>query len=235
MEKRRRTSWSVTIPQKLLQRANIENEFHVRKAGTKMAVRITHSSLLVPQLVEWNSVLSQSPYKSQASCRFTYFSPLLLFTHPITTILFLYWSMKFQTTIFYCKSEVKLTRRLFLLTLPFVTYCHVYECDYKRGLDWWSDLLGSLIERVTIFYNSQSHYSPQSRFHLPLLGSGFQRRTFSNSQTLSLTNQQNSTQRTLTNCPAYNISARTTHKKNTVPLFLCNYCRRNMLVCEAVT
>jgi hypothetical protein len=24
-----------------------------------------------------------------------------------------------------------------------IPYCHVYECDYRWGLDWWMDLLAT--------------------------------------------------------------------------------------------
>jgi hypothetical protein len=34
---------------------------------------------------------------------------------------------------------------------------HVMECDYRRVLDWWSDLLNSLIQRVTTLSSSVLH------------------------------------------------------------------------------
>jgi hypothetical protein len=37
-----------------------------------------------------------------------------------------------------------------------ILYCHDFS-DYRRGLDWWSDLLDSLIQRVTTLYSSLLH------------------------------------------------------------------------------
>jgi hypothetical protein len=37
-------------------------------------------------------------------------------------------------------------------------YCHDF-CVYRRGLDWWPDLLESLIRRVTTLYSPLSHAS----------------------------------------------------------------------------
>jgi hypothetical protein len=57
----------------------------------------------------------------------------------------------------------------------------MYECDYRRGLDWWLDLLYTLIQRVTTLYRSLLHthtlISTVTSSRL-LFGSGFQRRTF---------------------------------------------------------
>jgi hypothetical protein len=53
--------------------------------------------------------------------------------------------------------------------------------DYRRGLDWWSDLLDSLIQRVTTLYSSLLHTHTlvsTATSSLPLRGSGFQQRTF---------------------------------------------------------
>jgi hypothetical protein len=65
------------------------------------------------------------------------------------------------------------------------TYCHMYECDYRRVLDWWPDLLDSLIQRVTTLYSSLLHTHTHTHTHvstvtssLPLRGNGFQCRTF---------------------------------------------------------
>jgi hypothetical protein len=57
----------------------------------------------------------------------------------------------------------------------------ILECDYRRVLDWWSDLLDCLIQRVTTLYSTLLHtHSLVSTVtsSLPLLGSSFQRRTF---------------------------------------------------------
>jgi hypothetical protein len=57
-------------------------------------------------------------------------------------------------------------------------YCNVTECDYRRVLGWWSDLLDSLIQRVTTLYTSLLHTLVSTvTSSLPLLGSGFQRWT----------------------------------------------------------
>jgi hypothetical protein len=34
------------------------------------------------------------------------------------------------------------------------SYSHVYDCEYRRVLDWWLDLLESLTQRVKWLYNS---------------------------------------------------------------------------------
>jgi hypothetical protein len=47
--------------------------------------------------------------------------------------------------------------------------------DYRRSLDWWPDLLHTLIQRVTAIYSSLVSAVTSS---LLLLGSGFQRRKF---------------------------------------------------------
>jgi hypothetical protein len=62
------------------------------------------------------------------------------------------------------------------------TYYHLLDCDYRRGLDWWLDLLHAVdtardyILQFTITHTLllMSTVTPS----LPLLGSGFQRRTF---------------------------------------------------------
>jgi hypothetical protein len=57
----------------------------------------------------------------------------------------------------------------------------VTECDYRRGLDWQSDLLNSLMQHVTRLCSSllQTHtYQCPVTPSLPFLGSGFQRGTF---------------------------------------------------------
>jgi hypothetical protein len=57
----------------------------------------------------------------------------------------------------------------------------VIECDYIRDLGWWLDLLDSLINawlHFTFHYCTNTLVSTVT-FSLPLLGSGFQRRTFS--------------------------------------------------------
>jgi hypothetical protein len=57
---------------------------------------------------------------------------------------------------------------------------HVMECDYSRGFDWWPDLLHTLIQRITTLYISLLHTLMSTvTYTLPLLGRGFQRRTFS--------------------------------------------------------
>jgi hypothetical protein len=45
-------------------------------------------------------------------------------------------------------------------------YCHVYECDYRRGLDWWPDLLHPLIQRVTTLYKSLLHTHTSVHSHV---------------------------------------------------------------------
>jgi hypothetical protein len=58
-------------------------------------------------------------------------------------------------------------------------YCHVIECDYRRVLDLWPDLLHSLIQRATTLYSTLLHTLLSTvTSSLPLLGSGIQRRKF---------------------------------------------------------
>jgi hypothetical protein len=58
-------------------------------------------------------------------------------------------------------------------------YCNMTECDYKQVLGWWSDLLDTLIQRVTTLYNSLLHTLMSKVISSPpLLSSGFQQRTF---------------------------------------------------------
>jgi hypothetical protein len=40
------------------------------------------------------------------------------------------------------------------------------ECDYRRGLDWWPDLLDSLIQRVTTLYSSLLHTHTSVHSHV---------------------------------------------------------------------
>jgi hypothetical protein len=54
------------------------------------------------------------------------------------------------------------------------------ECDYRRALVWWPDLLHPLIQRVTTDYSSLLHTNrlvSTVTSSIPLPGSGFQRRT----------------------------------------------------------
>jgi hypothetical protein len=62
-------------------------------------------------------------------------------------------------------------------------YCHVYECDYRRILDWWQDLLGSAIQGVTTLYSSllHIHWCPQSLLHCRCLVAAFNDRCFPSS------------------------------------------------------
>jgi hypothetical protein len=39
------------------------------------------------------------------------------------------------------------------------------ECDYRRGLDWWTDLLDSLIQRVTTLYSSLLYIHTYTSVH----------------------------------------------------------------------
>jgi hypothetical protein len=55
--------------------------------------------------------------------------------------------------------------------------CHDFS-DYKLVLDWWLDLLDSLIQRVTIQFTVTHTLLSTVTYSLPLLGSGYQRRTF---------------------------------------------------------
>jgi hypothetical protein len=62
--------------------------------------------------------------------------------------------------------------------VPWYTYCHVTQCDYRPVLDWWSNLLDSLIQRVTTLHNSLLRVITHTLMStITLLGSGFQRRT----------------------------------------------------------
>jgi hypothetical protein len=106
--------------------------------------------------------------------------------------------------------------------------------EYKRCLDWWSDLLDFLIQCVTILYILllHIHKCPQSRLYYSLLGSCFQRRTFpfirvpeiapASDTSFSQLNRSCS----LTNSLITNLSwlehLGTDRTENTVPLFLCH-------------
>jgi hypothetical protein len=59
--------------------------------------------------------------------------------------------------------------------------CSVLSRDFsdcRRVLDWWPDLLDSLIMRVTTLHSSLLHTVSTVKSSLPFVGSDFQRRTF---------------------------------------------------------
>jgi hypothetical protein len=64
-----------------------------------------------------------------------------------------------------------------------VSYCHMYECDCRCVLDWWSGLSDAVIHTArdyTLQYTvTHTHKYPQSRLHWPLLDSDLQWCTFS--------------------------------------------------------
>jgi hypothetical protein len=47
-----------------------------------------------------------------------------------------------------------------------VGYIVTWQSDYRRVLDWWPDLLDSLIQRVTTLYNSLLHRQNSVRSHV---------------------------------------------------------------------
>jgi hypothetical protein len=53
-------------------------------------------------------------------------------------------------------------------------YSHVTECDYRRVLDWWADLLDTLIQGVTTLYISLLHTQSHliSRYSVAASNSG---------------------------------------------------------------
>jgi hypothetical protein len=102
--------------------------------------------------------------------------------------------------------------------------------DYRQVLDWWSDLLDSLIQRVTIFYNSLLHTNTSIHGHVftsrssvaTSNGGRYPSSLLPNYPATSFSQQQLATTepqkfsdwlpQSLSNCLAYNISARTAQK-----------------------
>jgi hypothetical protein len=136
------------------------------------------------------------------------------------------------------------------------TSCHVYLCDYRRVLDWWLDLLYSLIQCVTTLYSSPLHTHTHTHTHTSVHSHVFTRhcsvasstadiplslgsRTIPGlsyqfltatapTQQLNLSSSLANSLTELTNCPAYNILAQTTKK---TPFLCCSLLSSSYLFC----
>jgi hypothetical protein len=139
-------------------------------------------------------------------------------------------------------------------------YGHNVRVWLYTGFGQWSDLLDSLTHRVTTFYNSLLYTQTSLHSHTftsrcPVAASKGGRTSFSRFPNCPRASATSFSQQQFTATEPQQFSNSLTRQptslhftdwlsclccctgrtENTVPLLLCNCCRGNMLVCEAVT